>query len=290
MVERDGILVLQFYSGSRLVVELFAQPDGSWRGGSLGDSGFEARLDPRRKRGAAGRMRMPSAFTGRPRRKLRRCSIRLCLRAASIRRPSASCRPRSRCSTGCSTTSPSSCRKACSPGTLAQTWRAALEALAQSLKETRDARLSRMPQDLVAPVGDQSAALLANLLAERHGGHSKTTDVQPLCSSRPLCRATAATGSPCGPGFFLMPTPSASPSTWPSSLSRAGGTELTPFVELTRSARDRVAGCRGRHPFYADQQHSRPQARLAAFRQYAPSLDHRQAECRDRTRAAGFRR
>ena len=45
VIARDGTLVLQLYSGSRLAVELFAQPDGSWRGGSLGDPG-EARLIP----------------------------------------------------------------------------------------------------------------------------------------------------------------------------------------------------------------------------------------------------
>ena len=32
VIERDGDLVLQLFSGSRLVVELLPQPDGSWRG------------------------------------------------------------------------------------------------------------------------------------------------------------------------------------------------------------------------------------------------------------------
>ena len=44
VVERDGTPVLQFYSGSRLVVALAAQADGSWCGEFSGDTGFDARL------------------------------------------------------------------------------------------------------------------------------------------------------------------------------------------------------------------------------------------------------
>ena len=44
VVERDSAPVLQFYSGSRLVVALAPQDDGSWCGEFLGDTGFDARL------------------------------------------------------------------------------------------------------------------------------------------------------------------------------------------------------------------------------------------------------
>ena len=44
VIERDGGMVLQFFSRARMVVELLRRPDGSWQGRSIGDPGFEARL------------------------------------------------------------------------------------------------------------------------------------------------------------------------------------------------------------------------------------------------------
>jgi len=44
LIERDGGIVLQFFSGARLAVELLRRPDGSWQGRSIGDPGFEAKL------------------------------------------------------------------------------------------------------------------------------------------------------------------------------------------------------------------------------------------------------
>jgi alpha 1,2-mannosyltransferase len=44
IVERDGGLVLQFFSQARLAVELVRRPDGSWQGRSIGNPGFEAKL------------------------------------------------------------------------------------------------------------------------------------------------------------------------------------------------------------------------------------------------------
>ena len=44
VIERDGGMVLQFFSQARMVVELLRRPDGSWQGRSIGDPGFEARL------------------------------------------------------------------------------------------------------------------------------------------------------------------------------------------------------------------------------------------------------
>ena len=44
VVERDGAPVLRLYSGSRPVVALVPQDDGSWFGEFLGDIGFDARL------------------------------------------------------------------------------------------------------------------------------------------------------------------------------------------------------------------------------------------------------
>jgi hypothetical protein len=46
VVERDGQPVLQFFSASRLVVELAWEADGSWRGTSIGERGYDARLVP----------------------------------------------------------------------------------------------------------------------------------------------------------------------------------------------------------------------------------------------------
>jgi hypothetical protein len=44
VVERDGALVLQFFSATRVAVELVQRPDGNWRGHSLGFPGFQATL------------------------------------------------------------------------------------------------------------------------------------------------------------------------------------------------------------------------------------------------------
>lgn len=44
VIERDDRLVLQFFSDTRLAVELLLQADGSWRGQSLGNRVFDTRL------------------------------------------------------------------------------------------------------------------------------------------------------------------------------------------------------------------------------------------------------
>ncbi len=50
VIERDGLLVLQFFSGTQLTVELVEQADGSWKGQSLGYQVFDARLIAERDR------------------------------------------------------------------------------------------------------------------------------------------------------------------------------------------------------------------------------------------------
>ena len=147
VIGRGGDLVLQLYSGSRLAVELIAQPDGSWRGGSLGDSGFEARLIPdvvwgtwpsADNRSAAAEIAAllgPSLFasgfdpeTGQD----LQAALSLLNRLFDD--------------------VPEQLTAKLAALTLCEAWRAALEPLAQSLKENRDARLDSISQDLVAPV------------------------------------------------------------------------------------------------------------------------------------------
>ena len=151
VVERDGAPVLQFYSGSRPVVALAPQDDGSWCGEFLGDTGFDARLiaeeqwlswphaDAERVlRSAEAELTtlldpslFASGFDAETMRDLqgalsllnRLCDDlpeRLAAKLAAMR--------------------------------LSRDWREALEALAQALAQTRDARLQRTPQDLVVPV------------------------------------------------------------------------------------------------------------------------------------------
>ena len=151
VIERDGGLVFQFFSGSRLAVELMHQADGSWRGISIGDPGFEAELVPEHTRHAwphANEKRIlrsaeaeitalldpslfASGFDGETERELhgalsllnRLCDDvpeQLAARLATMK--------------------------------LSRGWRGALQAFAPALKQARDARLNRTPQDLVAPV------------------------------------------------------------------------------------------------------------------------------------------
>src|SRR6202030_813583 len=50
VIERDGVLVLQFFSATRLTVELTASDDGSWHGRSVTPTTFAARLIDERVR------------------------------------------------------------------------------------------------------------------------------------------------------------------------------------------------------------------------------------------------
>ena len=128
---------------------------------------------------------------------------------------------RSRCSIGCSTTFPTTAAKLATMPAIASLARRPRSPCRNTEGDPRRAcelHASRSRR----PSRNQSTALHARLLAGLHGGHSRATDAVPLFSSRPSCRATAATASPCGQGFFSTRTPSASPSTWPSSLSREG--------------------------------------------------------------------
>ena len=152
VIEREGRLVLQFFSGSRLVVELLRQPDGSWRGRIARPSGFDARLVAERGVAYLAARQRRARFDARRRLRSGRCSIRRLFATrfrsgdrAGIAGGALSAQPR------CATMFPSSSPRSSRPCSCPQDWRVALEALAETLKEARDARMSRTPQDLVAP-------------------------------------------------------------------------------------------------------------------------------------------
>jgi len=151
VVERDGRLVLQFYSGSRLVVELLGQPDGSWRGASLGDPGFEARLVAEKEwqtwphangervcRSAEDEVAalldpvlFASGFDRDVEQELQAALSLLNRLFDDV---------------------PEQMGAKLATLPLPQSWCTALEALAQTLRETRDARMARSSRDIVTPV------------------------------------------------------------------------------------------------------------------------------------------
>ena len=151
VIERTNDLVLQFFSGSRLVIELLRQPDGSWTGASIGHPGFDASLGAE-----ADRRTWPHADEERI---VRSAETEL----AALVDPSLF-------AAGFDPDTEQELQGALSllnrirddvPERLAdrlaslklpRDWLAALEAFAQTLKQARDARLSRTPQDLIAPV------------------------------------------------------------------------------------------------------------------------------------------
>lgn len=150
VIERAGGLVLQFFSGSRLVVELSPASDGSWSGASIGHPGFDARLigegDWHSWPHANGERACRSAET----------------EVATLLDPSLF-------ATGFDSETEQELRGALSllnrlfddvpeqvtaklaSLSLSQEWRFSLKMLAQSLQEARDARLIRVRQDLIAP-------------------------------------------------------------------------------------------------------------------------------------------
>ena len=147
VIERDGTLVLQLYSGSRLAVELFAQPDGSWRGSSLGGSGFEARLIPEtawRSWPGAHRRSAEAAIEALLDPSLFACGFD----PETGQEVEAALALLNRLFDDV----PEQLLAKLTALPLCQAWRAALDPLARSLKEARDARRRRVPQDLFAPV------------------------------------------------------------------------------------------------------------------------------------------
>jgi hypothetical protein len=147
VIEHDGTLVLQLYSGSRLAVEMFAQPDGSWRGSSLGGSGFEARLIPEtawRSWPGAHRRSAEAAIEALLDPSLFACGFD----PETGQEVEAALALLNRLFDDV----PEQLLAKLTALPLCQAWRAALDPLARSLKEARDARRRRVPQDLVAPV------------------------------------------------------------------------------------------------------------------------------------------
>jgi hypothetical protein len=151
VIERADDLVLQFFSGSRLAVELLRQPDGSWRGVSLGHPGFDAQLvaeehrqtwpnanGERIVRSAESEITAlldPSLFASGFDREVEQelyGALSLLNRVYDD--------------------VPERLAAKLAIMNLSRDWRAALEAFAVTLKDARDARLRRTPQDLIAPV------------------------------------------------------------------------------------------------------------------------------------------
>ena len=151
VTERDGGLVLQFFSGSRLVVELLPESDGSWSGTSVGDPGFDARLiaegdwhtwphanGERVCRSAEAEIDalldpslFASGFDPETEQELHGALSLLNRLFDDVAEQVTA-------------------KLASLP--LSRDWRVSLEALTQTLQEARDARLSRVHQDLIAPV------------------------------------------------------------------------------------------------------------------------------------------
>ena len=151
VVERDSAPVLQFYSGSRLVVALAPQDDGSWCGEFLGDTGFDARLIAEEQW-----LSWPHADAERI---LRSAEAELTtlldpslfasgLDAETMRDLQGAL---SLLNQLCDDL-PEQLAAKLEAMRLSRDWREALEALAQALTRARDARLQRTPQDLVVPL------------------------------------------------------------------------------------------------------------------------------------------
>jgi hypothetical protein len=151
VVEHDGDLVLQFFSGSRRVVELLRQQDGSWRGASVGHPGFDARLLAEQEW-----LTWPNAKEESVERTAEAELTALldpCLFASGFDfetehelQGALSLLNRLRDDV------PELILAKLAIMKLSQDWRAALETFALTLKEIRDARLNCTPQDSVAPV------------------------------------------------------------------------------------------------------------------------------------------
>lgn len=151
VVERAGRLTLQFFSRARLVVELLLQPDGTWRGASIGDPGFDARLIPEKDRLAwphANGARVcrsaeaeiaalldtslfASGFDGETERELQAALSLLNRLFDDV---------------------PEQLTAKFAILRLSPDWLASLQSLVQTLRDARDARLSCLPGDLIGPV------------------------------------------------------------------------------------------------------------------------------------------
>jgi hypothetical protein len=150
IIERANDLVLQFFSGTRLVVELLSQPDGSWTGASIGHPGFDANLTAE-----ADRRTWPYADEERV---VRSAEAELtALLDPSLFASGFDPETEQELYGALSLLNrlrddvPERLAAKLASLKLARDWWAALDAFAQTLKQARDARLGRTPQDLVAP-------------------------------------------------------------------------------------------------------------------------------------------
>jgi hypothetical protein len=151
VIERDGRLVLQFFSGSRLVIELLCQPDGSWQGVSLGTPGFDATLIaeqdwqtwPHPKGGRIARSAEAELAT--------LFDVSLFAAGFDLETEQELQAALSLLNRICDDV-PEQLLAKLTVMPLSQDWRAALEPLVHTLKEARDARLSHASQDLIAPM------------------------------------------------------------------------------------------------------------------------------------------
>jgi hypothetical protein len=150
VVERENNLVLQFFSGLRLVIELLRHSDGSWCGVSLGNPGFDARLVAERDW-----QTWPHANGGRIEKSaeaeigtlLDKSLFGSGLDLETVQELQAALSLLNRV---CDDV-PEQLSARLAVMQLPQDWRATLKALAETLKESRDARMSRTPDDLIAP-------------------------------------------------------------------------------------------------------------------------------------------
>jgi hypothetical protein len=151
IIEREGHLVLQFFSGSRLVIELLRQSDGSWCGVSIGTPGFDAKLIAEQDW-----QTLPHANGG-------------CV-AKSAEEAIGTLLDTSLFGAGFDLETAQGLQSALSllnrvcddvpeqlsaklaGMKLSQDWRSALEAWAKTLKQARDARRARASRDLIPPV------------------------------------------------------------------------------------------------------------------------------------------
>jgi hypothetical protein len=151
VIERSGGMVLQFFSRTRLAVELTQHPDGSWQGGAVGNPGFDAKLISESES-----QTWPHS-SGEPIRRSAETQIAALLDPIFF-------------ATGFDTLVAQELRSALTllnrlfddvPEQLAsnitakrppEAWAAALEELARDLAASRDARKARADRDVVAPV------------------------------------------------------------------------------------------------------------------------------------------
>jgi alpha 1,2-mannosyltransferase len=149
VIERDEAVLIQFYFGWRLVVELTRQADGSWSGASLTSPSFEAQL--------MAEVEWKTHSTGKRVYRSAKSEVATLLDPALF---AAGFDPKieQELGSGLSLLNrlfddvPEQIAENLATTPLPQAWHVALQALSQRLAETRDARARNAHQDLISPV------------------------------------------------------------------------------------------------------------------------------------------